>query len=228
MATNSDARHECRVCGRVFSSRNGLASHFGQMHEGSPFVEDTEVAAMYDDGASIYEICNELDASFGVVQRALDRAGVDTGMPDAASEQPWDDVDRVVRLYKEYNSSNKVADILGCAGSTIRRVLHNAEENVSLFTPPKLFTTTSGYERMSSQSDGENHVVQHHRLLAVSEWGFDAVVGKVVHHKNNIPWDNRPRNLQLMTNSEHARHHALHDDPREDDGREVSGSGGGD
>lgn len=46
-----------------------------------------------------------------------------------------------------------------------------------------------------------------HRLVAIVEHGLDAVAGKVVHHKNEIPWDNRPSNLQLMTNEEHVRHH---------------------
>lgn len=45
------------------------------------------------------------------------------------------------------------------------------------------------------------------RLLAISEYGFDEVCGKVVHHKNGIPWDDRPSNIELMTQSEHMSHH---------------------
>lgn len=50
-----------------------------------------------------------------------------------------------------------------------------------------------------------------HRLLAVALYGVDAVAGKHVHHKNGIPWDNRPENLELVDPVEHARIH-LHDD----------------
>jgi transcriptional regulator with PAS, ATPase and Fis domain len=47
-----------------------------------------------------------------------------------------------------------------------------------------------------------------HRLVAVAEYGFDAVVENHVHHKNHIPWDNRPSNLELMSQEEHYRYHA--------------------
>jgi hypothetical protein len=47
-----------------------------------------------------------------------------------------------------------------------------------------------------------------HRLQAVAELGIDATRGKHVHHVNEIPWDNRIDNLELMTPAEHGRHHA--------------------
>lgn len=46
-----------------------------------------------------------------------------------------------------------------------------------------------------------------HRLVAVAEYGFDAVAGSVVHHKNGVKWDNRPGNLELMDHGEHSTHH---------------------
>ena len=48
-----------------------------------------------------------------------------------------------------------------------------------------------------------------HRLLAVSEWGLDAIRGREVHHKNEIPWDNRPENLELVTREEHGEKHRI-------------------
>jgi len=58
-------------------------------------------------------------------------------------------------------------------------------------------------------NDGNSaiHNLIHHRLLAVAEWGLDAVRGMDVHHQNNIPWDNRPENLELLTRAEHRREH---------------------
>jgi len=53
-----------------------------------------------------------------------------------------------------------------------------------------------------------NNVVRVHRLVAVAEYGFEAVKDKAVHHKNEIPWDNRPENLEPLTFSEHAKTHA--------------------
>ena len=49
--------------------------------------------------------------------------------------------------------------------------------------------------------------VLHHRLLAVAEYGFEAVVDKQVHHKNGIPWDNRPDNIEPISQRDHIRKH---------------------
>lgn len=46
-----------------------------------------------------------------------------------------------------------------------------------------------------------------HRLLAVSEFGFDAVCDKDVHHRNGIPIDNRGENIKLVTKGEHNSIH---------------------
>lgn len=75
------------------------------------------------------------------------------------------------------------------------------------------FTHKSGYERVGvSNGEGGSDFVPVHRLVAVAEYGIDAVKDKVVHHKSNIPWDNRPKNLELMTQEDHSRHHALERD----------------
>jgi len=57
-------------------------------------------------------------------------------------------------------------------------------------------------------SNQENISVPVHRLLLVAEYGVDAVVGKHVHHKNEIPFDNRIENLELLDPEEHSRHHS--------------------
>ena len=64
-----------------------------------------------------------------------------------------------------------------------------------------------GYEKVDHTHDGDRWQVFLHRLLAVHKYGLEEIKGKVVHHKNNIPWDNRPENLGLMTVAEHAAHH---------------------
>lgn len=51
-----------------------------------------------------------------------------------------------------------------------------------------------------------------HRLVAVAEYGFDAVAGKHVHHKNGIRWDNRPENLEPADQKTHMNKH-WHKDP---------------
>jgi hypothetical protein len=66
---------------------------------------------------------------------------------------------------------------------------------------------SNGYELWRDFWDGSRDRMLVHRLLAVAEYGADEVADKVVHHKNNIRWDNRPDNIELMTPSEHAIHH---------------------
>lgn len=47
-----------------------------------------------------------------------------------------------------------------------------------------------------------------HRLIAVAEKGIDEVKDNVVHHKNEITFDNRPSNLEVMDKGEHTLMHA--------------------
>lgn len=49
--------------------------------------------------------------------------------------------------------------------------------------------------------------VPEHRLIAEQTIGRSLAANEVVHHINGVTTDNRPENLQVMTQSEHARHH---------------------
>lgn len=76
--------------------------------------------------------------------------------------------------------------------------------------------TSAGYEKWSAHYRGDSEGVYVHRLLAVAEFGFDAVADSVVHHRNHIPWDNRPDNIALFdSQSEHSRYHAANVAPEE-------------
>lgn len=65
-----------------------------------------------------------------------------------------------------------------------------------------------GYVVWRRYEDGKQHSIRVHRLLAVAEWGFDDVIGKDVHHRNGIPWDNRVENLQLVSKRQHLEIHS--------------------
>lgn len=68
-------------------------------------------------------------------------------------------------------------------------------------------TWAKGYERIYNCGDR----LYHHRLLAVAKYGFDAVAGKDVHHKNELSWDNREDNIELLDPSEHYSQHRMKD-----------------
>ena len=56
-------------------------------------------------------------------------------------------------------------------------------------------------------NDGQ--LVREHRLIMEKIIGRRLLADEVVHHKNGNTIDNFPENLELMTNSEHVKHHKL-------------------
>jgi len=67
--------------------------------------------------------------------------------------------------------------------------------------------STGGYEIIPHKHLGDKFTAFIHRLVAVAEHGYESVDGKIVHHKNGVPWDNRPENIELLTVAEHNRKH---------------------
>lgn len=69
------------------------------------------------------------------------------------------------------------------------------------------YTTKSGYERTGA---GQSEAAIH-QLLVIAEGADPHKVFSDgdynVHHKNHIPWDNRPENVELLTKAEHNSEH---------------------
>lgn len=138
------------------------------------------------------------------------------GRPEPTDNTPWRRPLLMKRLYlKEEKTQEEIADELGCVKSTVSKWLqkHGIETRVAGggrgVNYARLRHTRPGYVRwrVSGSEKQESAGVMVHRLLAVAEFGFDAVAGMHVHHTNGIPWDNRPDNIELMEPGEHARHH---------------------
>jgi hypothetical protein len=128
--------------------------------------------------AEIGELC---DCSKETIRRWLSSHGIETRTKSEAAK---------IRAKKYPHTTNAGAKAL-----SRNRSVH-----------PNVFThKQNGYERVQCGVNKEQ--VSLHRLLAVAEYGFDAVTDKVVHHKSNIPWDNRPDNIELMDAGEHSSHH---------------------
>lgn len=71
----------------------------------------------------------------------------------------------------------------------------------------KFGTHTRGYEYWRSWNPDGEEIMYVHRLVAVAEYGFDAVAGNHVHHKNGIQWDNRPDNIEVKAEKDHLADH---------------------
>ena len=74
--------------------------------------------------------------------------------------------------------------------------------------------TTSEIDFDSAESVNESHTIGWAGVQDFSGVNFssslliDALKGKVVHHENGIPWDNRPENLETMSPEKHRKIHA--------------------
>ncbi|SEO73001.1 HNH endonuclease [Halorientalis persicus] len=155
-------------------------------------------------------------------------------------DEPYKDEERMRELYLEQKlSSKEIAEKFDVSSTTIIDWLDRLNiqtRTPSYERPPNFRTNNLGYEEIRNEYQGERDSVLIHRLMAVAECGFDAVAGKDVHHENGIQWDNRPRNLSLMTRSEHVSEHhqqGMYDDHleevhqhRHDDGHFASFGGG--
>lgn len=153
--------------------------------------------------------------AFDKVLESMSSSDIDVEEAIESTEHPWRDEEVLRELYIERKMPmSYIGERVGCSGDTIRRWLnrHNIDtrslsEVNRLKKPAKpQFRTRrkDGYVEFRVYHRGEPDRVLIHRLVAVAEFGFDAVSGKVVHHVNEIPWDNRPGNLETMTRSEHS------------------------
>lgn len=138
----------------------------------------------------------------------------------AVQEKPWRDKELMRELYHDKRMSQReISDYFdneitpGGVGYCLdelgieKRSRSEAAHIRWLKEHLVMYTHREGYELITPRDMDDRLTVLMHRLLAVHKYGFDEVKGKVVHHKNHIPWDNRPENLELMTAAEHAQHH---------------------
>ena len=135
------------------------------------------------------------------------------------------DPDELRRLYHDEGLS--LPDIADRTGYSYRTVWNRFDgfgiprQTPHRERPPSYVEEERGYRKWTTAFRGEYHSVFVHRLLAVSEYGFRAVRGMHVHHKNGHTWDNWPDNIELMTPIEHAQHHHATDSVGGSDGEEL-------
>lgn len=187
-----DGQEICEVCGETFGYRGALKRHYGS-DENDCYVEECRMCGRTD-----------FPSQKGRKQHEA-----------KSHDRPYKHETVMRRLYCERQMGiQQIARKFGVADKTINDWLkrHGIEtrdwkESITSNSANYL-TDRHGYETWRVD-DGEKYAsIRVHRLLAVSEYGVDAFEDKVVHHKNNIPWDNRPENIEIMTDSEHKRLHA--------------------
>jgi hypothetical protein len=125
------------------------------------------------------------------------------------------------KYHRERLSAVDMAELAGCTDETILRYMRKFDiPRRDMSTAVSIGKRRQHGEYVPLRTEKRGHVcwrgkyqgsnegrVFVHRLAAVAWFGWDAVVDKAVHHKNNVPWDNREENLEPMTFSDHMMHH---------------------
>lgn len=156
------------------------------------------------------DIADRLDVNHKTVRRWRRRFDL---------KKPWKDRDILYEMYIEDGlTARDIADRFNCRATTISKWLgrHDIETPDNTETIKKavdalrtnyatFYTEKRGYEIWTGGNNAPEIYV--HQLLAIAEYGLDAVVDKQIHHKNGIPWDNRPGNIEPLSNSDHQQIH---------------------
>jgi len=157
--------------------------------------------------AEIGEKCGVCAVTVGNWMRRHDIERRDRG--HVSSDARYRDAEWLHEQYHENELSQaEIANKCGIDQTTVSRWMrrHDIERRHINCRTGVGIVAEDGYQ-MWHESSLSKHVLIH-RLLAVAEYGFDAVCDMEVHHQNGIKWDNRPDNIEVLTPSEHRSHHA--------------------
>jgi len=122
------------------------------------------------------------------------------------------DGDVLDRLYNERGMSTyEIADLFDIHQSTVwdwmnkNDIGRRGQGRKNGLGPATFHVNGNGYEEWKTSRSTESITV--HRLLAISEYGVEAVAGSHIHHKNEIRWDNRPENIEVKSPHKHIQDH---------------------
>jgi transposase len=168
---------------------------------------DTLSRLYHDEGLKQREIAERFGVGQGVISDWMSRL-------DIQSRNQWqiEDEDKLRELYHGENKSlQEVGEELDASAKAVQRAMERFEiprRDPEHQRGPVHIRIDCGYLSWKPNCRGEAHTVRVHRLVAVAEYGYEAVKSNIVHHKNRHKSDNRPENLKLMTQAEHNREHA--------------------
>lgn len=155
------------------------------------------------------EIAEYLGCGDGTVNRWVHKFNLETSKVGSTNEKIRE-VDLEKLYWDEGLSQSAIAERCDCSVGLVSKMMDDQDipvrggydGSVTVYTGSQ-----QGYQRMYLRDGDHTAKLLVHRLVAVAEFGIEAVEDKVVHHKNEVKWDNRPSNLELMDVDEHSSHH---------------------
>jgi len=158
---------------------------------------------------SIREVADKLGCSQGTINHWMDKFCIDRRQVRGQTGEEWKNPDVLKELYHDKGLSlEQIAMEYDVPRSNIlywmdKHGIDRRNRMDAITSPePSVFTSRRGYEYAA---DGEN-MVQVHKLVAIATGESPNDVFSTnnhIHHQNNIPWDNRANNIELLTASEH-------------------------
>jgi len=169
----------------------------------------------WENEKSLNQIGEECDTGGVVILQWMERFDILRRTPDQEKGTAWKDGEALRELYwDEGLTLEEIGDKLDCHAGTVGEWMERFDiprEKTPMEKPAYYDIDRDGYGRWKSKHNQITYSLKVHQLLAVAEGAdpYKVFSGNEynVHHKNGVPWDNRPCNIELLTKSEHSRRH---------------------
>ncbi|WP_328186910.1 HNH endonuclease signature motif containing protein [Marinobacter sp. OP 3.4] len=185
----------------------GIEHGFDALHDRGLGAQVNDVFRMACEGMTAKEIAAEMGYDkHKSVARFCSRHGI-----ELPKRLELSDLEDDIRGMAETMSAPEIARELGFSSTQVYRICRklaikpvNKAEGV--------IYTHNGYRMLLAlghpDADSKGYI-REHRLVAEQKLGRRIREDEIVHHLNGDKLDNRPDNLEIMTRSEHNRHHAV-------------------
>lgn len=175
----------------------------------------------HGEGLTMREIADECGVTNTTIGEWMDRHGIDKRDQSAAQRPDGKYTNREWLATQYHVKGRTLADIgeeCDVGPATIlkwmrkfdiprREATDHKKKEPAAYQP-----TDRGYVQIKSKSDGEKYQLRVHQLVAIAAGADPHKVfsdGEYqCHHKNGVKWDNRPENIEVLSQYDHDTLHA--------------------